>query len=131
MFKELKFLVVDDFATMRKLIKRLLKEQGVIPQIDEAEDGLIALGKLRANAYDMVITDWNMPNMTGIELLNEMRNDSRLENIPVLLVTAEATKENVITAAHAGVDGYIVKPFTAQILIQKLEKIITSRSSVC
>jgi len=118
-----KILVVDDFATMRKIVRNLLRQLGY-QDIDEAEDGMIALKKLRAGKYDMVICDWNMPNMTGIELLRELRNDDKLKGIPFLMVTAEANKENVIEAVKAGVSNYIVKPFTADTLGGKIEAIL-------
>lgn len=117
-----KFLVVDDFSTMRRIVKNLLKELG-FNNVEEAEDGAEALAKLRAGDFDFVISDWNMPNMDGLALLKEMRADSRLKDLPVLMVTAEATKDNIITAAQAGASGYVVKPFTAATLGEKLEKI--------
>ena len=111
----LKFLVVDDFATMRRIIRNLLKELG-FSNVDEAEDGVNALQKLRAERFDFVISDWNMPNMTGIDLLRNIRADEQLKGTPVLMVTAEAKKENIIAAAQAGASGYVVKPFTAATL---------------
>jgi two-component system chemotaxis response regulator CheY len=119
---DLKFLVVDDFSTMRRIVRNLLKELG-FTKVDEAEDGVVALHKLRAGGFDFVISDWNMPNMTGIELLRALRGDPALEHLPVLMVTAEARKENIIEAAQAGASGYIVKPFTAATLDEKLNKI--------
>jgi two-component system, chemotaxis family, chemotaxis protein CheY len=118
----LKFLVVDDFATMRRIIRNLLKELG-FNNVDEAEDGVNALGKLRSESFDFVISDWNMPNMTGIDLLRNIRADDQLKTLPVLMVTAEAKKENIIAAAQAGASGYVVKPFTAVTLDEKLKKI--------
>jgi two-component system chemotaxis response regulator CheY len=118
----LKFLVVDDFATMRRIIRNLLKELG-FSNVDEAEDGVDALGKLRSERFDFVISDWNMPNMTGIDLLRNIRADEQLNGLPVLMVTAEAKKENIIAAAQAGASGYVVKPFTAVTLDEKLKKI--------
>jgi len=118
----LKFLVVDDFSTMRRIVRNLLKELG-FTNVDEAEDGVSALQKLRAEAFDFVISDWNMPNMTGIELLRMVRADAALRHLPVLMITAEAKKENIIEAAQAGASGYIVKPFTAATLDEKLSKI--------
>ena len=118
----LKFLVVDDFATMRRIIRNLLKELG-FSNVDEAEDGVNALQKLRAERFDFVISDWNMPNMTGIDLLRNIRADEQLKGTPVLMVTAEAKKENIIAAAQAGASGYVVKPFTAATLDEKLKKI--------
>jgi two-component system chemotaxis response regulator CheY len=122
---DLKFLVVDDFATMRRIVRNLLKELGRT-NVDEAEDGVVALQKLRANHFDFVISDWNMPNMTGIDLLRAIRADSAIQDLPVLMVTAEAKKENIIEAAQARASGYIVKPFTAKILEEKLNKILES-----
>ncbi len=118
----LKFLVVDDFATMRRIIRNLLKELG-FSNVDEAEDGVNALQKLRSDRFDFVISDWNMPNMTGIDLLRNIRADEQLKDTPVLMVTAEAKKENIIAAAQAGASGYVVKPFTAVTLDEKLKKI--------
>ena len=118
----MKFLVVDDFATMRRIIRNLLKELG-FSNVDEAEDGVNALQKLRAERFDFVISDWNMPNMTGIDLLRNIRADEQLKGTPVLMVTAEAKKENIIAAAQAGASGYVVKPFTAATLDEKLKKV--------
>jgi two-component system, chemotaxis family, chemotaxis protein CheY len=118
----LKFLVVDDFGTMRRIIRNLLKELG-FSNVDEAEDGVDALAKLRGDRFDFVISDWNMPNMTGIDLLRNIRADEELKTLPVLMVTAEAKKENIIAAAQAGASGYVVKPFTAVTLDEKLKKI--------
>lgn len=118
----MKFLVVDDFSTMRRIVRNLLKELG-FHNVDEAEDGVEALNKLRAGAFQFVISDWNMPNMTGIDLLKQIRSDANLKSLPVLMVTAEAKKENIITAAQAGASGYVVKPFTAVTLDEKLNKI--------
>lgn len=120
--KNLKFLVVDDFSTMRRIVRNLLKELG-FTNVDEAEDGVIALQKLKNSGYDFVITDWNMPNMTGIDLLKNIRADAGLKALPVLMITAEAKKENIIEAAQSGASGYIVKPFTAAVLEEKLNKI--------
>lgn len=117
-----KFLVVDDFSTMRRIIKNLLKELG-FNNVEEAEDGAEALAKLRGENFDFVITDWNMPNMDGLALLQAIRADERLKTIPVLMVTAEATRDNIIIAAQAGASGYVVKPFTAATLGEKLDKI--------
>lgn len=118
----LKFLVVDDFSTMRRIVRNLLKELG-FQNVDEAEDGVEALGKLRGGGYQFVISDWNMPNMTGLDLLKNMRADAALKDLPVLMVTAEAKKENIIAAAQAGANGYVVKPFTSATLDEKLAKI--------
>jgi two-component system chemotaxis response regulator CheY len=120
--KNLKFLVVDDFSTMRRIVRNLLKELG-FTNVDEAEDGVVALQKLKNGNYDFVITDWNMPNMTGIDLLKNIRADAGLKALPVLMITAEAKKENIIEAAQSGASGYIVKPFTAAVLEEKLNKI--------
>ena len=121
--KNLKFLVVDDFSTMRRIVRNLLKELGYT-NVDEAEDGVVALQKLKtAGNFQFVITDWNMPNMTGIELLKAIRADGALKHLPVLMITAEAKKENIIEAAQNGASGYIVKPFTAAVLDEKLGKI--------
>ena len=117
-----KFLVVDDFSTMRRIVRNLLKELG-FSNVQEAEDGVEALVKLRGNEFDFVVSDWNMPNMTGIELLRAIRADEKLKHLPVLMVTAEAKKENIIEAAKAGASGYVVKPFTAATLDEKLKKI--------
>ncbi len=118
----MKFLVVDDFSTMRRIVRNLLKELG-FTNIVEAEDGVDALSKLKAGDIQFVVSDWNMPNMTGIELLRAIRKDPALKHLPVLMVTAEAKKENIIEAAQAGASGYIVKPFTAATMDEKLKKI--------
>jgi two-component system chemotaxis response regulator CheY len=119
---DLKFLVVDDFSTMRRIVRNLLKELG-FTNVDEAEDGVVALQKLKSGTFDFIVSDWNMPNMTGIELLRAVRADAALKHLPVLMVTAEAKKENIVEAAQAGASGYIVKPFTAATLDEKLNKI--------
>jgi two-component system chemotaxis response regulator CheY len=118
----LKFLVVDDFSTMRRIVRNLLKELGY-SNVDEAEDGQMALSKLRSEQFDFVISDWNMPVMDGLAMLQNIRADAALSKIPVLMVTAEAKKENIIAAAQAGANGYVVKPFTAATLDEKLSKI--------
>jgi two-component system chemotaxis response regulator CheY len=121
--KNLKFLVVDDFSTMRRIVRNLLKELGYT-NVDEAEDGVVALQKLKGGGnFQFVVTDWNMPNMTGIELLKAIRADAGLKHLPVLMITAEAKKENIVEAAQSGASGYIVKPFTAGTLDEKLGKI--------
>ncbi|MFA5371039.1 MAG: chemotaxis response regulator CheY [Sideroxydans sp.] len=120
-----KFLVVDDFSTMRRIVRNLLKELG-FTNVQEAEDGVDALQKLRSDPFDFVVSDWNMPNMTGIELLRTIRADAGLKHLPVLMVTAEAKKENIIAAAQAGASGYVVKPFTAATLDEKLKKIFAA-----
>ncbi len=119
---KMKFLVVDDFSTMRRIVRNLLKELG-FANVDEAEDGQIALQKLNSLPFDFVVTDWNMPNMDGLTLLQNIRATPALKHLPVLMITAEAKKENIIAAAQAGASGYIVKPFTAATLSEKLEKI--------
>ncbi|MBL8460427.1 chemotaxis response regulator CheY [Zoogloea sp.] len=119
---KMKFLVVDDFSTMRRIVRNLLKELG-FTNVDEAEDGQIALQKLSSLPFDFVVTDWNMPNMDGLTLLQNIRATPSLKHLPVLMITAEAKKENIIAAAQAGASGYIVKPFTAATLSEKLEKI--------
>jgi two-component system chemotaxis response regulator CheY len=121
--KNLKFLVVDDFSTMRRIVRNLLKELGYT-NVDEAEDGIAALQKLKGgSSIQFVVTDWNMPNMTGIELLKAIRTDDSLKHLPVMMITAEAKKENIIEAAQSGASGYIVKPFTAATLEEKMNKI--------
>jgi len=126
----LKVLVVDDFPTMRRIVKNLLKQLG-FEKIDEAEDGAQALMRLRGGNFGLVISDWNMPNMEGIELLRNVRKEpDPLRDIPFLMVTAEAEKEKVIEAIKAGVDNYVVKPFTAEILKEKLEKIAEKKKSL-
>jgi two-component system chemotaxis response regulator CheY len=120
---EMKFLIVDDFSTMRRIVRNLLKEIGY-QHADEAEDGQVALSKLKNGAFNFVVSDLNMPNMNGFELLRQIRADAQLKGLPVLLVTAEAKKEDIVTAAQAGASGYIVKPFTKATLEEKLNKII-------
>lgn len=119
---KMKFLVVDDFSTMRRIVRNLLKELG-FANVDEAEDGVVALQKLEAGDFDFVVTDWNMPNMDGLMLLQRIRQSPSHRHLPVLMITAEAKKENIIAAAQAGASGYIVKPFTAATLSEKLDKI--------
>lgn len=119
---KVKMLIVDDFSTMRRIVRNLLKELGFV-NVDEAEDGAVALQKLKGGGFDFVITDWNMPNMDGLALLKTVRADPALKALPVLMITAEAKKENIIAAAQAGASGYIVKPFTAATLNEKLVKI--------
>jgi len=117
-----KFLVVDDFSTMRRIVRNLLKELGY-SNVEEAEDGADGLAKLRTGNFDFVVSDWNMPNMDGLTMLQNIRADAALSKLPVLMVTAEAKKENIIAAAQAGASGYVVKPFTAATLDEKLTKI--------
>ncbi len=119
---KIKFLVVDDFSTMRRIVRNLLKELGYV-NADEAEDGAIALQKLKNAPFDFVVSDWNMPNMDGLQLLQAIRADPSLKHLPLLMITAEAKKENIIAAAQSGANGYIVKPFTAATLNEKLSKI--------
>jgi two-component system chemotaxis response regulator CheY len=120
----MKILVVDDFSTMRRIIKNLLRELGFnMNNIAEADDGQTALPKLQTGNFDFLITDWNMPGMTGIDLLKTVRADPKLGKLPVLMVTAEAKREQIVEAAQAGVNGYIIKPFTAATLKEKLDKI--------
>ena len=118
----MKFLVVDDFSTMRRIVRNLLKELGYT-NVDEAEDGAMGLSKLRSGQFDFVRSDGNMPNMDGLTMLQQIRADPALAKMPVLMVTAEAKKENIIAAAQAGANGYVVKPFTAATLDEKLGKI--------
>ncbi len=126
---DIKFLVVDDFSTMRRIVRNLLKELG-FSNVEEAEDGVVALQMLAAGDFDFVVSDWNMPNMDGLELLKRVRADDRLKALPVLMITAEAKKENIIAAAQAGASGYIVKPFTASTLDEKLSKIFQKMEQV-
>lgn len=120
---DLKFLVVDDFSTMRRIVRGLLKEMGCL-NVDEAEDGAVALQLLKANRYDFVVSDINMPNMNGFELLKAIKAEGGLRHIPVLMVTAEARKEDIVLAAQSGAAGYIVKPFTKATLEDKVGKIL-------
>ena len=122
MNKNIRILIVDDFSTMRRIVKNLLADLGYT-NTAEAEDGAGALDMLKAEPFDFLITDWNMPVMTGIELLKAVRADDKLKAMPVLMVTAEAKREQIIEAAQNGVNGYIIKPFTAQTLEEKLGKI--------
>ena len=124
MANELRFLVVDDFSTMRRIVRSLLKESGYT-DVDEAEDGVVALKKLLTSKFDFVVCDINMPNMNGFELLNEVKSNDLLKHIPVLMVTAEARKEDILLAAKSGAAGYIVKPFTKSILDEKISLILT------
>ena len=121
--KKIKILIVDDFATMRKVIRNLLKQSGY-ENVIEAEDGVAAMNVLKSTKIDFVISDWNMPNMTGIELLRAVRSDNELSALPFLMVTAESLKGNVVEAVKAGVSNYIVKPFTAEVLGEKIDKIL-------
>jgi len=123
MSKELRFLIVDDFSTMRRIVRNLLKESGY-GDADEAEDGVIALQKLRNGNFDFVVSDINMPNMNGFQLLGEIKKDDKLKHLPVLMVTAEARKEDIVMAAQQGAAGYIVKPFTKATLEDKVNNIL-------
>jgi len=118
----MKILVVDDFSTMRRIVKNLLRQNGYA-NIEEAEDGAQAFSKLKNGGFQFVISDWNMPNMDGLELLKKVRSDPELKDLPILMVTAEAEKEKVVTAIQAGVNNYIVKPFTGEVLKEKMDKI--------
>jgi two-component system chemotaxis response regulator CheY len=120
---DMKFLIVDDFSTMRRIVRGLLKEIGY-NNAEEAEDGAVALNMLRNTKFDFVVSDINMPNMNGFELLNEVKKDESLKHIPVLMVTAEARKEDIVRAAQDGAAGYIVKPFTKATLEEKVQKIM-------
>lgn len=122
MNKNMKILIVDDFSTMRRIIKNLLRDLG-FTNTEEADDGSTALPMLQSGNFDFLVTDWNMPQMSGIELLRAVRADDRLKHLPVLMVTAEAKRDQIIEAAQAGVNGYVVKPFTAHALQDKIERI--------
>lgn len=119
----IKVLVVDDFATMRKIEKNILGQLG-IKNVDEADDGSTALPKIQQNNYDVILMDWNMPQMSGLELLKAVRADPNTKNVPIIMVTAEALKDNIVAAAQAGVNDYVVKPFTAAVLEEKLKKVL-------
>ena len=125
MSKDLKFLVVDDFSTMRRIIKNLLHDLGY-SNVTEADDGKTALPMLQAGNFDFLITDWNMPGMPGLDLLKAVRADAKLAKMPVMMLTAEAKREQIIEAAQAGVNGYVIKPFTAETLKEKLDKILSA-----
>lgn len=126
MSKNLKFLVVDDYSTMRRIVKNLLHDLGY-SNVAEADDGRSALPMLQKGGYDFVVTDWNMPGMPGLDLLKAIRADDSLKEIPVLMVTAEAKRDQIVAAAQAGVSGYVIKPFSAETLKKKLDKILGSR----
>jgi two-component system chemotaxis response regulator CheY len=121
--KNMKILIVDDFSTMRRIIKNMLRDLG-FTNTYEADDGTTALPMLQNGSFDFLITDWNMPAMSGIDLLSYVRADDYIKYLPVLMVTAEAKREQIIKAARAGVNGYVIKPFTAQVLKGKIEKIL-------
>lgn len=125
---DLRFLIVDDFSTMRRIVRSLLKEMGY-HNADEAEDGLAAMAKLRSQSFDFVVSDINMPNMNGFELLKAIKADDELKHLPVLMVTAEARKEDIVQAAQSGAAGYIVKPFTKATLEEKVVKIMQRRAA--
>ena len=120
-------LVVDDFSTMRRIIKNLLHDLGYA-KVTEADDGNTALPLLKSGNFDFLITDWNMPGMPGLELLKQVRADARLAKLPVLMLTAEAKREQIVEAAQAGVSGYVIKPFTAQTLKEKIDKIFPAKA---
>ena len=126
MSSKVRFLVVDDFSTMRRIIKNFLNDLGY-HNVQEADDGLSALPMLKTGNFDFLITDWNMPGMPGLDLLKAVRADPKIGQMPVLLLTAEAKREQIVEAAAAGVNGYVVKPFTSQTLRDKLDKIIQPR----
>jgi two-component system chemotaxis response regulator CheY len=128
MSKDLKFLVVDDFSTMRRIVKNLLNELG-FANVQEADDGNSALPMLKKGEFDILITDWNMPGMPGLDLLKAVRADPKLAKLSVMMVTAEAKREQIIEAAQAGVNGYVIKPFTAETLKTKLDKILEARTA--
>ncbi len=128
MSKDMKFLVVDDFSTMRRIIKNLLNDLGYA-NVTEADDGATALPMLQAGNFDFLVTDWNMPGMPGLDLLKAVRADARLAKLPVLMLTAEAKREQIIEAAQAGVNGYVIKPFTAVTLKEKIDKILEAKAN--
>jgi two-component system chemotaxis response regulator CheY len=123
---KMRILVVDDFATMRRIIKNILRQAGY-DTIVEADDGTTALPKLKSEEIDFVIADWNMPNMTGLDLLKAMRSDDALKDIPFLMVTGEAQKDNIIEAVQAGVNNYVVKPFTPETLKERIEQTLSKK----
>jgi len=124
----MKFLVVDDYSTMRRIVKNLLHDLGYA-NVTEADDGNTALPLLQNGSFDFLITDWNMPGMAGLELLKTVRGTEKLRKLPVLMLTAEAKREQIVEAAQAGVSGYVIKPFTAQTLKEKIDKILESRAA--
>jgi two-component system, chemotaxis family, chemotaxis protein CheY len=124
----MKFLVVDDYSTMRRIIKNLLHDLGYA-NVTEADDGNTALPLLKQGGFDFLITDWNMPGMAGLDLLKAVRADANLKKMPVLMLTAEAKREQIVEAAQAGVNGYVIKPFTAATLKEKIDKILESRAA--
>jgi two-component system, chemotaxis family, chemotaxis protein CheY len=126
--KDIKFLVVDDFSTMRRIIKNVLNDLGY-SNVSEADDGNTAWPLLQQSDFDVLITDWNMPGMPGLDLLKAVRADARLGGLPVLMLTAESKREQIAEAAQAGVNGYVIKPFTAVTLKEKIEKILANRAA--
>ena len=128
MKRELHFLVVDDFSTMRRIVKNLLNDLGH-SNVSEADDGTTALPMLQKGEFDFLITDWNMPGMPGLELLKAVRADARLSKMPVLMLTAEAKREQIVEAVQAGVSGYVIKPFTAVTLKEKIDKILAAQAA--
>jgi two-component system, chemotaxis family, chemotaxis protein CheY len=126
--KDMKFLVVDDYSTMRRIVKNLLHDLGYA-NVTEADDGNTALPLLQTGGFDFLITDWNMPGMPGLDLLKAVRADEKLKKMPVLMLTAEAKREQIVEAAQAGVNGYVIKPFTAATLKEKIDKILESRAN--
>ena len=128
MSKDMKFLVVDDYSTMRRIVKNLLHDLGYA-NVTEADDGNTALPLLQAGGFDFLITDWNMPGMPGLDLLKAVRANEKLKKMPVLMLTAEAKREQIVEAAQAGVNGYVIKPFTAATLKEKIDKILESRAN--
>jgi two-component system, chemotaxis family, chemotaxis protein CheY len=126
--KDMKFLVVDDYSTMRRIIKNLLHDLGYA-NVTEADDGKTALPLLKAGSFDFLITDWNMPGMPGLDLLKAVRADDKLKKMPVLMLTAEAKREQIVEAAQAGVSGYVIKPFTAVTLKEKIDKILGAQAA--
>lgn len=126
--KDMKFLVVDDYSTMRRIVKNLLHDLGYA-NVTEADDGTTALPLLQNGSFDFLITDWNMPGMAGLDLLKAVRASEKLKKMPVLMLTAEAKREQIVEAAQAGVNGYVIKPFTAGTLKEKIDKILESRAA--
>ncbi len=128
MSKDMKFLVVDDYSTMRRIVKNLLHDLGYA-NVAEADDGKTALPLLQNGSFDFLITDWNMPGMPGLDLLKAVRSNEKLKKLPVLMLTAEAKREQIVEAAQAGVSGYVIKPFTAVTLKEKIDKILGSQAA--
>jgi len=126
--KDMKFLVVDDYSTMRRIVKNLLHDLGYA-NVTEADDGKTALPLLQNGSFDFLITDWNMPGMPGLDLLKAVRSNEKLKKLPVLMLTAEAKREQIVEAAQAGVSGYVIKPFTAVTLKEKIDKILGAQAA--